>query len=144
MRKEQAKQYKLFLYSPLEESVVAIRTTEIKAIRVAWQETSRVTSAKSVNIAKCCNSSKQRVNLVREEKLPSLALDCNLIEIKDDSEPEYGVFQLEDTVRINNIELLKSAVGKPRSLSFQLRSGFSFFIPLSIPEARFRSSTNVR
>ena len=40
---------------------------------------------------------------------------------------EYGVLQLESAVMINSVETLKSSGGQPRSLSIQLRSGFSFF-----------------
>ena len=79
------------------------------------------------NFAKCFNLSKRRVNLVHEEEeTPSPALDCGFIDVENDSEPEYGVFHLEDTVQINSIELLTSAAGKPRSLSIQLRSASSF------------------
>ena len=54
-------------------------------------------------------------------------IDCNFIDADYDSEPEYGVLQLESAVRIDSIELLKSNKGKPRSLSIQLRTGQSFF-----------------
>ena len=52
--------------------------------------------------------------------------ECNLIDVNGDSEPEYGVMAV-DVVQINNVELLKTAGGQPRSLSIQLRSGNSFF-----------------
>ena len=50
----------------------------------------------------------------------------NLIDVNGDSEPEYGVMAI-DVVQINNVELLQTAGGQPRSLSIQLRSGNSFF-----------------
>ena len=84
---------------------------------------------KHANFAKCCNSSKRRVNLLQaEEEVPSHAVDCSFIDVENVSELGYGVFQLQDTVQINSIELLKSAGGKPMSLSIQLRSEPSLFI----------------
>ena len=78
--------------------------------------------------AKCCNSSKRRVNLVHQiEEASGPSIDCNFTDVEHDSEPEYEVLQLETTVRINSIETLKSSGGKSRSLSIQLRSGYSFF-----------------
>ena len=80
------------------------------------------------HFAKCCNSSKRRVNLVQEdEDVACPSVDCNFIDVDQDSEPEYGVLQLESAVMINSVETLKSSGGKPRSLSIQLRSGYSFF-----------------
>ena len=52
---------------------------------------------------------------------------CNFIDVEQDSEPEYGVLQLESAVMINSVETLKSSGGQTRSLSIQLRSGYSFF-----------------
>ena len=54
-------------------------------------------------------------------------MNCNFIDVEQDSEPEYGVLQLESAVMINSIETLKSSGGKSRSLSMQLRSCRSFF-----------------
>ena len=80
------------------------------------------------HFAKCCNSSRRRVNLVDDsEEVTDLSIDCNFIDADYDSEPEYSVLQLESAVRIDSIELLKSNKGKPRSLSIQLRTGSSFF-----------------
>ena len=61
------------------------------------------------------------------EEVTDPLIDCNFIDADYDSEPEYGVFQLESAVRIDSIELLKSNEGKPRSLSIQLHTGQSFF-----------------
>ena len=81
------------------------------------------------HFAKCCNSSKRRVNLVQEdEDVACPSVDCNFIDVDQDSEPEYEVSQLESAVMINSVETLKSCGGKPRSLSIQLRSGYSFSI----------------
>ena len=78
--------------------------------------------------AKFCNSSKRRVNLVQEnEEVAGPSVDCSFIDVDQDSEPEYGVLQLESVVMINSVETLKSSGGEPRSLSIQLRSGYSFF-----------------
>ena len=80
------------------------------------------------HFAKCCNSSKRCVNLVDDsEEVAHPSVDCNFIDADYDSEPEYGVLQLESAVRIDSIELLKSNKGKPRSLSIQFRTGLSFF-----------------
>ena len=62
------------------------------------------------------------------EEASSPSMDCNFIDVEHDSEPEYGVLQLESAVRINSIETVKSSGEKSRSLSIQLRSGHSFFI----------------
>ena len=76
------------------------------------------------HFAKRCNSS----NLVQEnEDASGRSMDCNFIDVEQDSEPEYGVLQLESAVMINSIETLKSGGGKSRSLTIQLRSGRSFF-----------------
>ena len=76
------------------------------------------------HFAKCCNSSKSRVNLVQEkEEASSPSIDYNFIDVDHDSEPEYGVLQLESPVRINSIETPKSSGGKSK-----LRSGHSFFL----------------
>ena len=78
--------------------------------------------------------------LVHEnEEASDPSIDCNFIDVEHDSEPEYGVLQLETAVRINSIETLKSSGGKSRSLSIQLRSGYNFFIQLLTQEAQFRS-----
>ena len=83
---------------------------------------------KRSHFAKCCNSSKRRVNMVHEnEEASDPSIDCNFTDADYDSEPEYGVLQLESAVRINSIELLKSNKGKPRSLSIELRTCQSFF-----------------
>ena len=67
------------------------------------------------------------MNLVQEEEeAPSHSVDCNFIDVDFDSEPEYGVFQLEGVLQINSIDVLKSAGGKPRSNCIQLRSGPTF------------------
>ena len=67
-------------------------------------------------------------NLVQEdEDVACPSVDCNFIDVDQDSEPENGVLQLESAVMINSVETLKSNGGKPRSLSIQLRSGYSFF-----------------
>ena len=58
--------------------------------------------------------------------MPSHSVDCKFIYIDYDSEPEYGVFQLESVLQIDSIDVLKSAGGKPRSNSIQLRSGPTF------------------
>ena len=80
------------------------------------------------HFAKCCNSSRRRVNLVDDsEAVTDPSIDCNFIDADYDSEPEYSVLQLESAVQINSIELLRSNKGKPRSLSIQLRTGLSFF-----------------
>ena len=80
------------------------------------------------HFAKCCNSSKRRVNLVNDsEEVADPSVDCNFIDADYDSEPEYGELQLESANRIDSIELLKSNKGKPRSLSIQLRTELSFF-----------------
>ena len=65
---------------------------------------------------------------LRSDVLTWLSSDqeCNLIDVNGDSEPEYGVRAI-DVVQINNVELLKTAGGQPRSLNIQLRSGNSFF-----------------
>ena len=55
------------------------------------------------------------------------SIDCSFIDAEHDSEPEYGVLQLESAVRINSIEVLKSSGGKSRSLSIQVRPNYSFF-----------------
>ena len=95
------------------------------------------------HFAKCCNSSKRRVNLVQEEQeLPSHSVDCNFLDVDYDSESEYCVFQLEDIGLINIIEMLKPAGGKPGSLSIQLRQVLVFLFHM-IQEAQSRSSTNV-
>ena len=91
----------------------------------AWEVTCNLCK-KCGHFAKCCNSSKRRVNLVQEnEEASCSSIDCNFIDAEYDREPKskYGVLQLESAVRINSIEVLKSNRGKPRSLSFQLRSG---------------------
>ena len=83
---------------------------------------------KRAHFAKCCNSSRRRVNLVDDsEEATDPSIDCNFIDADYDSEPEYSVLQLESAVRIDSIELLKSNKGKPRSLSIQLGTGSSFF-----------------
>ena len=76
------------------------------------------------HFAKCCNLSKRRVNLAQENEGPSMgpSMDCNFIEVDQESEPEYGVLQLESAVMINSIEPPKSSGGKSRSLSIPLRS----------------------
>ena len=80
------------------------------------------------HFAKCCNLSKRRVNLVQEnEDLAGPSVVCNFIDVDQGSEPEYGVLQMEFAVIINSIETLKSSGGQSRSLSIQLRSGYSFF-----------------
>ena len=79
---------------------------------------------KKGHFAKVCNTTKRRVNMVQIEEI-SLDQECNLIDVNGDSEPEYGVMAI-DVVQINNVELLKAAGGQPRSLSIQLRSGYSF------------------
>ena len=80
------------------------------------------------HFAKCCSSSKRRVNLVQEnEDVSGPSVDCNFIDVDQDSEPENGVFLLESAVMIHSVETLKSSGGQPRSLSIQLRSGYSFF-----------------
>ena len=80
------------------------------------------------HFAKCCHSSKRRVNLVQEnEDTSGPSIDCTFLDVEHDSEPEYGVLQLKSADRINSIETLKSSGGKSRSLSIQLRSGYSFF-----------------
>ena len=85
-------------------------------------------SKKGGHLAKSCNSSKRRVNLVHENKeMSDPSIYCNFIDADYDSEPEYGVLQLESAVRINSIELPKSNKGKTRSLSIQLRTGHTFF-----------------
>ena len=61
------------------------------------------------------------------EEVTDPLIDCNFIDADYDSEPEYGVLQLESAVTIDSIELLKSNKRKPRSLSIQLRTGQSFF-----------------
>ena len=73
------------------------------------------------------------------EDVSGPSVDCNFIDVDQDSEPEYGVLQLESAVMINSVETLKSSGGQPRSLSIQLRSGYSFFIQQSTQEVRFRS-----
>ena len=65
--------------------------------------------------------------VLENEEASGPSIDCNFIDAKHDSEPKYGVLQLETAVRINSIETLKSSRGKSRSLSVQLRSGYSFF-----------------
>ena len=55
------------------------------------------------------------------------SVNCNFIDLDQDSEPEYGVLQLETAVMINSLETLKSSGGQSRSLSIQLHSGYSFF-----------------
>ena len=83
------------------------------------------------HFAKCCNSSKRRVNLVQEnEDVAGPSVDCNFIDVDQDSEPEYGVLQLESAVMINSMETLRSSGGQSRSLSIQFRSGYSFFYSL--------------
>ena len=80
------------------------------------------------HFAKCCNSSKQNVNLVQEnEDASGTSMDCIFIDVEQDSEPEFGVLQLESAVMINSIETLKSSGGKSRSLSVQLYSGRFLF-----------------
>ena len=61
------------------------------------------------------------------EEMPDPLIDCNFIDADHDSEPEFGVLQLESAIRIDSIELLKPNKGKPRNLSIQLRTGQSFF-----------------
>ena len=61
------------------------------------------------------------------EEVADPLIDCNFVDADYDSEPKYGVLQLESAVRIDSIELLKSNKRKPRSLSIQLRTGQSFF-----------------
>ena len=61
------------------------------------------------------------------EEVAVSSVDCNFMDADYDSDPEYGVLQLESAVRIDSIELLKSNKGKPRSLSIQLRTGLSLF-----------------
>ena len=79
------------------------------------------------HFAKCCNSSKRRVNLVQEnEDVAGPSVECNFIDVDQNSEPEYGVLQLESAVMINSIETLRSSGGQSGSLSIQLRSGYSF------------------
>ena len=76
------------------------------------------------HFAKCCNSSKRRVNLVQEnEEAPGPTLDCNFIDAEYNSEPEYGVLPLEASA-FNCIQVIAS------------------FIQQSIREAQFRSSIN--
>ena len=77
------------------------------------------------HFAKVCNTTRRRVNMVQHEEVSS-DQECNLIDVNGDSEPEYGVMAI-DVAQINNVELLKTAGGQPRSLSIQLRSGSSFF-----------------
>ena len=44
------------------------------------------------HFAKCCKLSKRRVNLVQEnEDVAGPSVDCNFIDVDQDSEPEYGV-----------------------------------------------------
>ena len=60
------------------------------------------------------------MNLFQEnEEALGPSIDCNFIDVEYDSEPEYGILQLESAVWINSIELLKSNRGNPRSLSIQ-------------------------
>ena len=80
---------------------------------------------KKGHFAMVCNTTRRRVNMVQHEEV-FFGQECNLIDVNGDSEPEYGVMAL-DVVQINNVEFLKAAGGQPRSLSFQLRSGNSFF-----------------
>ena len=80
---------------------------------------------KKGHFAKVCNTTRRRVNMVQNEEMAT-DQECNLIEVNGDSEPEYGVMAI-GVVQINNVELLKTAGGQPRSLSIQLRSGNSFF-----------------
>ena len=73
------------------------------------------------------------------EDVSDPSVDCNFIDVGQDSESEYGVLQLESAVMINSVETLKSSGGQPRSLSIQLRSGYNFFIRQSTQEVQFRS-----
>ena len=86
------------------------------------------------HFAKVCNTTRRRVNMVQNDEM-STDQECNLIDLNGDSEPECGVMAIE-VVQINNVELLKTAGGQPRSLSIQLRSGNSFFYS-TIPNVKF-------
>ena len=93
----------------------------------AWEVTCNL-CRKRGQFAKCCNSSKRRVNLVQEiEDASGSSIDCNFIDVEQDSEPEYGILQLESAVMVNSFETLKSSEGKSRSLRIQWRSGHSIF-----------------
>ena len=60
------------------------------------------------HFAKCCISSKRRVNLIHEnEEASGPSIDCNFIDAEYDSEPEYVVLRLDSAVKINSFELLK-------------------------------------
>ena len=87
------------------------------------------------HFAKVCNTTRRRVNMVQNDEM-STDQECNLIDLNGDSEPECGVMAIE-VVQINNVELLKTAGGQPRSLSIQLRSGNSFFYS-TIPNVKFK------
>ena len=39
------------------------------------------------------------------------SVDCNFIDVDQDSEPENGVLQLESAVMINSVEILKTSGG---------------------------------
>ena len=59
------------------------------------------------------------MNLVQEnEKASSASIDCNFIDVEHDSEPEYGVLQLESAIRINRSKPSSQAEENPGSSVF--------------------------
>ena len=62
---------------------------------------------------------------------PQSDQDCDLLDVGEDSEPDYGVMAI-DVVQIINVELLRAEGRKPRSLSIQLRSRNTFWWSLAV------------
>ena len=94
-------------------------------------------SKKKGYFAKVSNTTKRHVNMVHQNEASS-DQECNCNDVYDNSEPKYGVLAV-DVVQINYLELLKAEGGQPRSLSIQLRSGNSFFMPRWTPVVPFHS-----
>ena len=55
----------------------------------------RVMRVKKGHFAKVCNTTKRRVNMVKQ-KYPSPDQECGFIDVNYDSEPEYGVMAVDE------------------------------------------------
>ena len=80
--------------------------------------------------------------MIQQEE-PQLDQECDFIDVREDSEPDYGIITI-DVEQINSVEVLSAERGKPRSLSFQLRSENTFFhatVDTGSPDSIFNKRT---
>ena len=78
-----------------------------------------------------------------QQEGPQLDQECDFIDVGEDSEPDYGIIAI-DVEQINSVEVLSAERGKPRSLSFQLRSENTFFhatVDTGSPDSIFNKRT---